>query len=415
MWWSPSSIQAFLFYGYLPHVRADWKEQPWANVTADETVQSWSEATAIRESARAFGHAFRDDQPGPQIVLLSGGYDSRAILAALLERYDSREIVATTFGTPRTLDFQLGAMVARHAHVEHVPIDLTTARVSEELIVRVADELRDTPMWLFGSLSNRISADVIGEGTYWSGYLGGPITGSHVPTVPSTSWEEALIRHAKRPPFVDSSLLIPSGFDPAEYLPDPPRDFASPLTLDERIDLVIRQHTFLAPEHIMQGHRCRTPFLSPEFLHVLLNAAPTLRNGQFLYRRMLTSTFPKLFTLPTKDDLGLPKSAGRARRALVRARLSARRRLYSGLRKPRFVPISVNHVEWNEAFRRRDDFKLLASKAVDQLSMNTVIPWCNLKELFANHMDRRVDAGLSLSQLISFEVFFGMRDESWRE
>lgn len=402
-------IESFLYFGYVPRIRPDWSHQPWAKVPVDHTIGQLSDAAAAQAAARTFGAAFDHEEPGPQVVLLSGGFDSRAILGALLERYNTREIVAATYGTPGTLDYELGKLVARDVGVAHVPIDLSTRTVSILDVERVAREF-DQPMWLFGSLSNRLVAATIGNGTYWSGYLGGPVTGSHTPVAPSRSWELAAERHVARAPFADCNRILAPQYDPATTFPAAPVQFHSPLTLDERVDLVLRQHAFLAPEHAMAHQHCAMPYLGEAFLNVMFNARPEHRRGQILYKRMLARTYTRLFELPLKGTLGLKQSAGPLRRGLRRAGVSARLRMYRVTGSPRFVPPNVNHVEWNGAFRRREDLRVLAMSAMKRLAATGLVPWCDLERLVTDHIARRVHAGLAISQLISLQAYLDTHD-----
>ena len=58
--------------------------------------------------------------PPPYIVPISGGWDSRLILAALRERTD--KVVTVTVGCPGQLDYEIAARVAEAACVEHVRV-----------------------------------------------------------------------------------------------------------------------------------------------------------------------------------------------------------------------------------------------------------------------------------------------------
>jgi asparagine synthetase B (glutamine-hydrolysing) len=58
----------------------------------------------------------------PYVIPLSGGWDSRLILAVLRERTD--KIVTITLGCPGQLDYELGGRVTEAAQVDHLPVRL---------------------------------------------------------------------------------------------------------------------------------------------------------------------------------------------------------------------------------------------------------------------------------------------------
>ena len=71
---------------------------------------------------------------------ISGGLDSRAVLGALLECKRADDVLAVTYGTPGSLDFELGRQVAAAAGVAHRAIDLSRpADYEREFLWRALD------------------------------------------------------------------------------------------------------------------------------------------------------------------------------------------------------------------------------------------------------------------------------------
>lgn len=396
----------FLHFGYIPHVRVDWAVQPWSQIDVRKDLHSMSWDDLKRRAIDSFRVAFDRERPGPQVVLLSAGLDSRAILGMLLDRYPSSEIVAATFGTPGTYDFDIPQQVCRSYGVEHVLLDLTKMTYDLRSLRSVADELQDTPMWLFGAMSNRKLADTVGPGTYWSGYLGGPVTGSHAPKSRSATWEEAIGRHVRRRPFAQMFDMGERAGGVEARLIRASEPFDSPLTLDERVDLLVRQHTFLEPEHMMKRRRCVAPLTEPGFLEVMFNLPAEMRSHQRAYIDILHSAFPSLFAMSLKGRLGLPASAGTLRTAVrrTRSRLRSPKIARSAWVRQRYPRQMINHIDWDEAFRSRNDLVDLADEAIDRLQRRDVLGEVDARRLLADHRHRRIDGGLAVSLLISLEV-----------
>jgi asparagine synthase (glutamine-hydrolysing) len=72
----------------------------------------------------------------PKLALfLSGGLDSRLILAELLRQGYSGELLTVTYGSPGTYDYEIGRLVAHHAGVSHQAFDLSQQHDYERLFV----------------------------------------------------------------------------------------------------------------------------------------------------------------------------------------------------------------------------------------------------------------------------------------
>jgi asparagine synthetase B (glutamine-hydrolysing) len=61
------------------------------------------------------------------IIPLSGGLDSRAILAAVLRCTSKDNIITSTFGEQGSFDFEIGKMVAEKAGVKNIPVGVEKA------------------------------------------------------------------------------------------------------------------------------------------------------------------------------------------------------------------------------------------------------------------------------------------------
>jgi hypothetical protein len=68
------------------------------------------------------------------LVLLSGGIDSRAILYELLKNTDADQINTLTFGSPGTLDYEIGNKIAKKLGTKHESIEIDDSILSLENI-----------------------------------------------------------------------------------------------------------------------------------------------------------------------------------------------------------------------------------------------------------------------------------------
>ena len=109
-------ILSFLHFGYLPQIPRNLSSEPWAgnkSEACDTIRKSLDKPKLIAQGIHALKAAFQNIIGGMHIVPLSGGLDSRAILGGLLNAGLKKQITTVTFGTPGTLDYEIGSYVAK--------------------------------------------------------------------------------------------------------------------------------------------------------------------------------------------------------------------------------------------------------------------------------------------------------------
>ena len=121
-----NNLNSFLTLGYfLDYQNQDIKidvsninKGQYKNISEQELIDIGSQLW--RDS---ISHNFELNQK--HLVPISGGLDSRAILAGLLEHTEAKNIYTYTFGTPNTLDYDVGSYIAKKLGTNHTSFDLT--------------------------------------------------------------------------------------------------------------------------------------------------------------------------------------------------------------------------------------------------------------------------------------------------
>jgi hypothetical protein len=306
-----NNLNSFLKLGYFLDFKnndigidvSNIDKSKYKNLTENELINIGSKLW--RESISS---SFKQNQK--HLVPISGGLDSRAVLSALLEHTEAKNIYTYTFGTPNTLDYDIGNYMAKKLGTTHTSFDLTKYTYRQEELEDISKRIQHQailfhhwPVW-------KIDKEFQGC-TQWSGFMGDPLAGSHLSDNKSKNIEDAKEQFIKKNIYVNSlELAKDSNFK--EFI-DCSCISRENLTLDEQLDFQNRQTKFIAPIVLMNGYEHKTPFLYQPWIDFMLSVPNSFRVEQNLYKKILLSTFPKEFSYKTKTNFGLPLGASSSR------------------------------------------------------------------------------------------------------
>ena len=329
------------------------------------------------------------------VVPLSGGLDSRAILAALIEHTEASNISTFTFGSPGSLDYDIGCMVARRLGTRHTSFDLTKSRFDQEELEDISRRVgRRTILfhhWPVHEADQRFEG-----GTVWSGFLGDPLSGSHRPRHPAADMQAAIRAYLDKNRYVRSTdlCLESTNFEQFLELPILPRD---ELSLEEQLDLRNRQVKFVAPLVLMDGYDFKTPFCVPKWAEFMLSIPDEFRAQQCLYKAILMAAFPTAFEYPTKTNHGLPLGASRAQ---VYARKIWRR--LQG--QDRRMAAQINYLCFDRALREREDLLTVIRRNILDLDSRQLLDRGLGARILNSHLARAGNHADALIALASLEI-----------
>lgn len=409
--WTDDAIATYLFFGYLPRwSQEELDAKPWAQFRKDPTLERAKHQQVVDLGVDTLRTSFEEVDDRPHVVPLSGGLDSRAILAELCRRIDPSSLTTVTVGTPGTFDFDIAGSVAEAAGVSHMPIDLTAVDLARDHLVRTA-LLNGAPTWVFDAHYNRLIRRRLGsDALYWSGYLGGHIVSNeHLPEY-SENWKSTTSTFVQRNRWATSTQLWPSGFDPASVVPHKQLHPDTDLSPYEQLDLSIRQECLVRTVNLPQGYEHKAPFTHLDWVQYALSLPHSEKLGQRAYRDILLTSHPRLFALPTKNRYGLPLNASRRHLIawhLARIPRGLMRRLSgaSGWTK------TINYIDFSDALRSREDVRSLVEKSLKLLKERRVLPWLDLEGLWQEHMDEKAERTKALTLLASLEVHLAAAEE----
>lgn len=387
------NINSFLQLGYF----LDYKKhnlsfnfsgvdkEKYAGATEQELIEAGSNFWLKAISAN-----FKSNEKN--LVPISGGLDSRAVLAGLLKHTDAKNIHTYTFGTPKTLDYEVGSYVAKKIGSKHANFDLTKYQYTQEELEDISTRTdRQTilfhhpPVWQLDKEYKELQL--------WSGFMGDPIAGSKL--------DSSLNKGEEFTKFLKNNLYTKSlSFGELNEL----AEIVEPAILDnnvltslEEIDFINRQLKYIAPHVLMDGFDYKLPFLNKDFFDFMLSIPNKYREGQYLYKKILLHTFPKEFSLKTKTNLGLPLRASPARRFLKKVENKVAHIM-------RLENKSVNYLDFNYHIRNKPDLRAVISVNVMDLKKRDIVNWIDPEQILNAHISGKANHADALIVLASLEI-----------
>lgn len=398
---NPPDWISYLHFGYLPPQEPVLPfEPPGKRVTHPADLSS-AASQAGDVLSRAVHASITSGRK--HYIPLSGGLDSRALLAAAMEA--GAEVETLTFGMPGTMDYEYGNRVALAVGCRHQSLNLQDHLPDTAALV---DAVRNGGQWTytFDAYFNRLLARQMGsDPIILQGFVGGEVTGAHYkPHVPDD-------RRAVKA-FVDSQqytrvlpLTRPED-EPATWLPSIDAIPEIPgLMAYERLDFCIRQVGAIRPILIYPTADVRTPFTHPEWLALMFSAPAEWRQGCKLYEAALLKRWPKLFKMPTKNHFGLGLHA-----APFPSKLRTLSRRVSGRivrafgRESWLQRSSHNYIDFARAFREPGAVRELVRENLADLEARGVVPWLAPTQLLLDHINGSKNYERELQLLIGLEI-----------
>jgi hypothetical protein len=413
------NLSFFLHCGFLPVYNKGAIKQIINDNVLDELPHlrrknNMDVTSIINQGRRAFEASFKNISDNLNIVPLSGGLDSRYILAELLNLGIKDKIITVSYGIPGTYDFEIGKEISKREGLQHEIIDTSNIEVNLDQLINVARNGRSWTLLIDAFYHSMICKMFGDKATYWSGFMGGELAGSHLPVVESDSWITAKRHFLKWNKFVRSLDLSMPDHDLIKSLPSSPLIDKSILSYDDQLDFGYRQYNWIKNVVLVKGYNYRVPYLSSEWQRFILSIPRQYRINKFIFKKILEKTHPRFFLYPTTNYWG---GSLKSSTATINTRIilnSIRRKIENiphistSIFDPawRLIKIfkDVNYIDFNEAIRSRKDFNSLVYSQTQDLKKRKILEWIDIDSIWEDHHEKIINHGSALMLLTALEI-----------
>ncbi len=329
------------------------------------------------------------------IVPLSGGMDSRAILAGLLQVTSASSIETFTYGTKGCMDYEIGPAVAKGLGVINSAYDLGSYELNyEELIARSIAVGKQTeimhcpPVLLLGNAYK--------ENTVWSGVMGDIVAGS----VGSILNPKNI--GAKK--YLEGKMIDANGFFSGKNL----EFYSKKLIKNNKLFKLVgdkegylftdRLNGYYMPIIGCGAGNIITPFLNDKILSMFFaGRIKEPKQGQF-YRDFLRLLDKKAFSYPLKNNFGYGLDAGYLN--VMTGRLLRKIKVTFGSG----VDPSINYFDFSMKMNNDASFNFLIKDLLVSFKKRNIDIDLNWPDIFENISSNKNST--LIKRIISIEIHF---------
>ena len=121
-----------------------------------------------------------------------------------------------------------------------------------------------------------------------------------------------------------------------------------------------------------------------------------------LYKEMLTSLYPGLFSYPVKDNYGLPLNAGSS--SLMIKKFKHRVKSKIGQFHSNYNNPFTNYLDFNAEIRNNGTLKKNILNLTQDLKQRHIVDWIDIDKLWSNQLKHNINHADALITLASLEI-----------
>jgi asparagine synthase (glutamine-hydrolysing) len=366
------------------------------------------------------------------IIPLSGGLDSRAILAAALKCTSKERIVTFSFGEFGSYDLEIGKIVAKNAGVKNISLGIDDENFKNQYNLSMNDieGMIDATPYLAVEKYRGIKGygDTLFSGTKIDVLLGRHILSSvfssemlkkKIRSHEDYSEIKEIIFNRQK---LNEEKRVTQLFD-CDFLNEVDIKSSFERTHPNFIDVKDWKYpNYFAVwdyKYRWNGYIFFAVFRNKEFYNYLtmldtdlvdfaLKLPPEFRLDENLYKQMLIKKYPELFNLPTKTNFGLRLNAGIAslffRRVTIILKNMMNIMSEKVINRNVFQNKESNYRNYNDLLRKNNEFQIFIRGYIDKAKRRDFFNAENIENFWRLHMQGKGNYVTVFGLLVTFEM-----------
>jgi asparagine synthase (glutamine-hydrolysing) len=387
------------------------------NELVDELGKRWQKAVDIRLKKNE-----------KIIIQISGGLDSRAVLAAALKSTLKENIFLYTFGEEGSYDFEIGKNIAQIVGVQHIPLIAIKENFAEQYeksfddvegMIDVTPYCATRMDQLLRPVSNKI----------YSGFMGGEVMGplifskiKNLQLHTSTQYKIAkniLLNHHK----LNDIQTIKPLFNQM-YITDLDILFSYEKSLEGFKDISSKEFPNYCARwlYLNESYNYTSfcnfrydnyfyyykPFLDNDVLDFMLRVPPKFRDHKKLYKEMLIKHYTELYSLPTKNTYGLTLQTSHITIFMKRL-FSFIQRKFNRIsnyivKHDFFFNKNQNYINYDDLLRINKEYQLYIKTMIDKVKKREFFNPKYIDTLWSLHLNGKKNYSRIFGLLVTFEL-----------
>lgn len=334
-----------------------------------------------------------------QVVPLSGGMDSRIVLAALCEFTETKNINTYTFGVPGSYDYEIPNQIAKKLGTKHTNFTSKKTNYTIDGLIRAAIASDGNTEIFHPLVLNRVSDHYGPNAIYWSGFAGDLVGGAFGDKLIGNNSKQQLIDYEKRGIHFlegiveDKSIYsyISLGEKMGSYISE-----AEACFWENHVERYTGHHIFRNDMNI------KAPLVDTRILKFFFTLPKSQRENKKFFNESFASIYPKIFDIPTKD-YGYKYSRYFYKQPFRKARF------YSKAIGWRLAPKLITHadtayIDMQHAINERPDVKNCIDELLSDLSHRNIIDNKRMFKFLSQHREGSKNYTKDIINLASLEV-----------
>ena len=390
------NLNSFLKFGYFLKYKTKKKLFDFGESKID--LSNYNKNELIFDSGNLFQSAINSNFKNNEkhLVPISGGLDSRAILAGLLENTEAKNIYTFTFGQPGSYDFEIGNYISNKIGTNHQSYNLKQTTWDQDELINTAQRFSFQTNLFYHPNTSNILSEYKGI-NYWSGFMGDPIAGSHF--VKNVKPNRLKSNFITKNTFVKSTNLCCCEDEDFFKLIEINNKLKHLISDTENIDFTNRQLKYISPHVLFKGLKVITPFLNKDWSNFMLSLDSNYRFETSLYQDMLFEKYPSLFSLPTKAYMGLGLRPNKFKIFSKKIKHRIRSKINIDYQNP-----NINYLDFNYEIKYNKQLREILISQTRDLKNRKIVDWIDIDKLWRKHIKKEKNYSDALITLASLEI-----------